>query len=152
MRNGHYTLRDLESDIIVTQKKGCVKVASGAIQTERARYIIRCGGGSPEWEVRIEWHEGKMLRDRRETWRREAHVNTIPSEFEAVAEAIRRSSGTHGGRRWGAGAKKHVAETERRKPRSFSLSDAEYARVKKYVEKYILPTREMKEDDQDEKK
>ena len=134
MRNGHYTLRDISGGITVVEPRaGEVRSAYGVIKTESEKIVIRCLAGHPEWDVKIEWHEGKMLRDRRETWKRESHVNTVPPKFAVVAEAIRKKSGTHGGRRWYAGRKKSVPENERRRPRSFSLSDAEYARVKKYV-------------------
>ena len=141
MKNGHYTAKDIETLEVKEATKTDCKTAWAVINESPLKKVtLLCHGGMAEWHVRTEERINGKLAVRQETWEIIGHgkgiydVDTVPERYRVVAELVRKKSGTHGGKRFAAGRKKTVSEADRKKPRSFSLSDAEYEKVRKFVE------------------
>ncbi|WP_303816705.1 hypothetical protein [Selenomonas ruminantium] len=118
MRNGHYTAGDIEELTIVpaNKKKDIIQTAYGRVS------------GVLIWSNGLDITIGELSQKKNYK-----QIEKIPTEYQLVAEIIRKKANGRGGRRLGAGRPKTVGILNEKKTRSFKLTEYEYMKVKEYI-------------------
>ena len=120
MRNGHYTKSDIRE----------LKIVEGDKRKNVARHAVALVGdycitsmGLKEVFINQNGKQGKRY-----------SIDNVPPLLKVVAEIVEKKGAGRGGWRLGAGRKLVLTEPEKKKTRSFRLTDAEFFRVQEFIE------------------
>lgn len=121
MRNGHYTKTDINWLNVSRSGKICYAEVDGHI----------VGSNVPRGVIWIT----KTDSERNHYDHIYLEVREVPEKWRVVAEIVDKKARGRGGTRIGSGRKPFLKESEKKRARSFRLTDAEFFRVQEFIEK-----------------